>query len=361
MLSSSSLQLLEKTESSVLKELGYFFTTVIDLWTTRTWTAQVHLYIYFFPQICITELWVLRLVGSEDAEPQIWMAKCKVTWIIDCMRCCCSRLKHIYFRVCPWNLLIVTLAEWISIVLLEQQITRYEQSRGCASVKWQEQRGSSSRQRKAGTSRLIENWVCWVLEVDKERWETVRFSSIYLMVTFAHYALITIKLALQRGGTHHAPTPWHFRSRLNKVKNPSSLQEGGAGMKNQEINPKRLPPQWMLCPFIFTSHITSLPKTHREATHLCLATLPLNEYKVLLNPHSAFLTSISLLNSSCDETKTYSNSFTMTYDPIWSNVLNILTFLTYLPPNKFRMRSFWSWTNFGIFQRAPGRSQRGCF
>ena len=49
--------------------------------------------------------------------------------------------------------------------------------------------------------------------------------SLVLHVTFAHYALITIKLALQIRRNHHAPRLWHFPSRLNKDQNPLSSRE----------------------------------------------------------------------------------------------------------------------------------------
>ena len=39
------------------------------------------------------------------------------------------------------------------------------------------------------------------------------------------------KISYARRGTHHAPMPWHRWSKLNKDKNPSSLWEGGVGIK----------------------------------------------------------------------------------------------------------------------------------
>ena len=49
-----------------------------------------------------------------------------------------------------------------------------------------------------------------------------------------YYNTIIIKLATQIRSSHHAPTPWHFWSKLNKDKNLPSLWEGEAGMKIKE-------------------------------------------------------------------------------------------------------------------------------
>ena len=88
-------------------------------------------------------------------------------------------------------------------------------------------------------------WVISVLEAHKERWGKVGISWV-LMQPIAHYGLITIQLALQIRSTQHAPMPWHFWSKLNKDKNPSSPQEDGAGMKIK-IKPQT-PPSSMNIP-----------------------------------------------------------------------------------------------------------------
>ena len=74
-----------------------------------------------------------------------------------------------------------------------------------------------------------------------------------------------IKLVLQVRSTHHASMLWHFWSKLNKDKNPSSPQTEGAGMKIREYDPKPLLPWWTFHPFICTPLITSLPKKPRAA------------------------------------------------------------------------------------------------
>ena len=55
--------------------------------------------------------------------------------------------------------------------------------------------------------------------------------STFWMSPVAYYALITIKLTLHVRSTHHGLMPWHFWSKLNKDRNPSSLLKNGAGMK----------------------------------------------------------------------------------------------------------------------------------
>lgn len=90
------------------------------------------------------------------------------------------------------------------------------------------------RQRKAGTSTGNHTfWVISVLEAKKDRRGKVGISSIW-METFVHYALFTINLTLQIRSSHHTLMPRHFPARLNKNKNSSSPQEGGAGMEIRE-------------------------------------------------------------------------------------------------------------------------------
>ena len=100
--------------------------------------------------------------------------------------------------------------------------------------------------------------------------------------------------------------PWHFPSRPNKSKHPSSPWEGGAGMKIRKCNLKPLPPQWIFHPIIFTPHVTSSTKEHRVAAHLSLPTLP-PERVPLLNKSSLCFPGlrISSLTSFWDEIRTY--------------------------------------------------------
>ena len=116
--------------------------------------------------------------------------------------------------------------------------------------------------------------VIYVLEADKEggkRRESPASECNLLLITC--YTLITVKLALQTRSSHHALTPWHFRSKLNTDKNPSAPREGSAGMKIREYSSQPLPPQWIFHSFICTPHWTGLTKKLRAANHL---TLPLS-------------------------------------------------------------------------------------
>lgn len=75
----------------------------------------------------------------------------------------------------------------------------------------------------------------------------------------SHY---NTKLAIQVRNTHHASTPRHLESKLNKDKNPFSPQETGAG----NTIPKALLPQRILQPFICMSLITGFPETQGSSS-----------------------------------------------------------------------------------------------
>ena len=153
-----------------------------------------------------------------------------------------------------------------------------------------------------------------VLEANKER-ENLRHLNVTFCSLSPHYNKIS--LANKKYPSHtmtpvlhqEVPmkTPWHFRSRSNKGKNPSSPWEGGTGMKFRQYEPKPLPTQWIFCPVIFTPLITSLPKKLRAAARLSLPALP-PESVLLLNKSSLCFVGlrVSSLNSFCDETRTYS-------------------------------------------------------
>ena len=111
----------------------------------------------------------------------------------------------------------------------------------------------------------------------------------HLNVDLCPYVVITTYLTLQIRSTHHAPRPWQFQSKQNKDKNPSSLCEGGDGMKIRDYDPPQThPPQWIFHPFSCTPHITSLPKKLRAAIHLKLPTLISRVY-YQLNPYFTYL------------------------------------------------------------------------
>ena len=96
----------------------------------------------------------------------------------------------------------------------------------------------------------------------------LEFSSFW-MSPVAYYALITIKLTLQLRSTHHAPMQWHFWSKLNKDRNPSTLWKMELGWKSRNKTSKLLLPQWRVRPFICMPLMTSLPKKPRgSAPHL---------------------------------------------------------------------------------------------
>ena len=81
--------------------------------------------------------------------------------------------------------------------------------------------------KKAEISELTRNHTFWGDKCPggrQRKWGKGR-NLWFLHVTFAHYALITIKLALQIRRNHHAPRLWHFLSRLNKDPNPFSSRE----------------------------------------------------------------------------------------------------------------------------------------
>ena len=142
-----------------------------------------------------------------------------------------------------------------------------------------------------------------VLEADKERWEKVGISSIW-MKSIAHHALITIKLALQIRKIHYAPMRWHFWSRLNKDKNPFYHRDSGAGMKIRHKTPKPLLLQWIFSPFIFTPLITNVPKKLKASAHLA-ASSPLGVYFSNKSSLYFFNFPVSFLNSFCDKKRTF--------------------------------------------------------
>ena len=155
------------------------------------------------------------------------------------------------------------------------------------------------RQRKAGASRLTGNHKFWGDKClgGRQRKVGKGMNLLQLNVTFAHYVLITTKLALQIRSTNTAPMPW---SKLNKDKNPSS--PGKLGWNSGNGIPKLLLPPWMFCPFICMPHITSLPKKSRAATHLCAA-LPLRTYSCINKSSLDFLDlPVLFLNSFCERT-----------------------------------------------------------
>ena len=121
---------------------------------------------------------------------------------------------------------------------------------------------------KAGTSRMTGNhtfgvcglsWVSW-RQTKKGRKRQEFLVAKYNL--YVHYALIIIKLALQIKSSHHAPMPWHFRSRSNKTKILPPLRQVELGWKSVKTNPKTLPPEWIVHFFISVLHITSLPEKH---------------------------------------------------------------------------------------------------
>ena len=84
-----------------------------------------------------------------------------------------------------------------------------------------------------------------------------------------HYNKIITKLLMHIRSIHHALTPWHFQSKLNKDKNPSSLREGGAGMKIREYNLQAPPSQWIFCLCNWMSIIMSVPKKQGSCSSPC--------------------------------------------------------------------------------------------
>ena len=135
------------------------------------------------------------------------------------------------------------------------------------------QSGSMDRQGKAGTSRLTGNHTFWMiifLEAEKkgeERWDPLE-SWVYPV---AHYALITVNLALQLRSTHQTLTPWYFWSKLNEDENLPSPWDEGAGMKIREYKLPSPPSLGNIPPLhLYTSH-NQLPK---EAWSSCSSPLP---------------------------------------------------------------------------------------
>ena len=111
------------------------------------------------------------------------------------------------------------------------------------------------------------------LEGDKERWKKGRNLQC-LNVTCCSLCPHYNKISLADKNYHHAPRPWHFGSRLSKDKNPSSLQESGAGMEIRERNPQTLPSQW-----IFRSrHWMFLQSMCQRNTGQLLSCLPTSLY-----------------------------------------------------------------------------------
>ena len=90
--------------------------------------------------------------------------------------------------------------------------------------------------KKAEISELTRNHTFWGDKCPggrQRKWGNGR-NLWFLHVTFAHYALITIKLALQVRSIHLALIPWHFWSKLNKGKNPSWNRRGPVGFSSTE-------------------------------------------------------------------------------------------------------------------------------
>ena len=139
-----------------------------------------------------------------------------------------------------------------------------------------------------------------------------------LNVTCCSLYLITIKLVLQTGTTHHALTPWHLLSKLNKDKNLSSPLEDGTGMKISEYDPRippspvNIPPLHLYAPrnhFHFHNQLAKETQSS-SSSPVCLLFL----WKRILpeiNSHCTFLTfPVSLWILSCNEVRT-SNALEM--------------------------------------------------
>ena len=128
------------------------------------------------------------------------------------------------------------------------------------------------RQRKAGTPTGNHTfWVISVLKAGKERWGKAGISCIQMQAG-AHYALIIVKLDLQIRSTHHAPTPWHFWSKLSKDKSSSSPWEDGAGMKIREYDPQTPPSPVNILPLhLYAPHNRLAKETQgRSSSPVCL-------------------------------------------------------------------------------------------
>ena len=80
----------------------------------------------------------------------------------------------------------------------------------------------------------------------------------------SHYS----RIRLQVRSAHHALTPCHFWSKLNKEKIPPPLGKLGLGWKSGNITPHTPLSQWLFLPFICMP-LTGLPRKPRAtALHL---------------------------------------------------------------------------------------------
>ena len=89
--------------------------------------------------------------------------------------------------------------------------------------------------------------------------------NLFQWVSSSHQVAKVLECQLQHQSFH-----WIFRidflwdwlvwspccPRVNKDKNPSSLWEDRAEMKIKKYDPQTIPPQWIICPFIFTPPYT---------------------------------------------------------------------------------------------------------
>ena len=135
---------------------------------------------------------------------------------------------------------------------------------------------------------------------------------------------------MQIRSTHHALTPWHLLSKLNKDKNLSSPLEDGTGMKINEYNPQIPPSPVNILPLHlyaphnhFHFHNQLAKETQSSSSSpVCLLSL----WKRILaeiNSHCTFLTfQVSLWILSCDEVRTSNTPRTVVLEMLkgrWGN------------------------------------------
>ena len=106
-----------------------------------------------------------------------------------------------------------------------------------------------------GSQRVRHDGSDWARkQADKESWGKGGISCIQMYVIFCSLCSHYDKISLSDNKYSSALRPWHFWSKLNKDKGPTSPQENGAGMKVREDYPKSTRP--------LRYDVTQLPYNH---------------------------------------------------------------------------------------------------